>query len=182
MEGQRPLRPFAGMTRIRFKGFGVSPSQPRFGTPLEHPANLDPAPPVNLSRLFLCRLRPSRSVPTCAIPPRLQRREPRLERGELASTASPGSPAVATRSKAAPAARLRACGRRSAPQAARGPGPASSPRPPAGAIGAGPQRRLPYKARRSGRRSDETPSPCRRPGRTTAWSSACAASNRKSPG
>src|SRR5579871_2118012 len=31
----RPLRPFAGMTRIRFKGFGFAPSQSRSGTPLE---------------------------------------------------------------------------------------------------------------------------------------------------
>src|ERR1700679_4034261 len=31
--GVRPLRPFAGMTRIRFKGFGLSPSQPRSGRP-----------------------------------------------------------------------------------------------------------------------------------------------------
>ncbi len=38
--GWRPLRPFAGMTRIRFKGFGVSPSQPRYGTPLEQTWNL----------------------------------------------------------------------------------------------------------------------------------------------
>jgi hypothetical protein len=30
---KRPLRPFAGMTRIRFKGFGFSPSQPRSGRP-----------------------------------------------------------------------------------------------------------------------------------------------------
>jgi hypothetical protein len=28
------------MTRIRFKGFGVSPSQPRFGTPLEQNPSL----------------------------------------------------------------------------------------------------------------------------------------------
>ena len=32
LEG-RPLRPFAGMTRIRFKGFGLKPSQPRLGHP-----------------------------------------------------------------------------------------------------------------------------------------------------
>ena len=38
----RPLRPFAGMTRIRFKGFGVSPSQPRSGTPLEQAEYLGP--------------------------------------------------------------------------------------------------------------------------------------------
>jgi hypothetical protein len=31
--GRRPLRPFAGMTRIRFKGFGFPPSQPRSGRP-----------------------------------------------------------------------------------------------------------------------------------------------------
>src|ERR1700677_4447786 len=31
--GVWPLRPFAGMTRIRFKGFGLSPSQPRSGRP-----------------------------------------------------------------------------------------------------------------------------------------------------
>ena len=30
------------MTRIRFKGFGVPPSQPRFGTPLEQGSNLVP--------------------------------------------------------------------------------------------------------------------------------------------
>jgi hypothetical protein len=35
MEEPGRFSPFAGMTRIRFKGFGLSPSQPRFGTPLE---------------------------------------------------------------------------------------------------------------------------------------------------
>ena len=39
-----------------------------------------------------------------------------------------------------------------------------------------------YTAQRSDRRSDETLPPCRKRARTTAWSSACAASNRKSPG
>ena len=29
MESYGRFSPFAGMTRIRFKGFGVSPSQPR---------------------------------------------------------------------------------------------------------------------------------------------------------
>ena len=41
----QPLRPFAGMTRIRFKGFGVSPSQPRSGTPLEYVKYLAPTTP-----------------------------------------------------------------------------------------------------------------------------------------
>ena len=35
MEEPGRFSPFAGMTRIRFKGFGLSPSQPRFGAPLE---------------------------------------------------------------------------------------------------------------------------------------------------
>ncbi len=39
MIGGRP-RPFAGMTRIRFKGFGVSPSQPRSGRPSCEALNL----------------------------------------------------------------------------------------------------------------------------------------------
>ncbi len=33
MEEYGRFSPFAGMTRIRFKGFGSSPSQPRSGRP-----------------------------------------------------------------------------------------------------------------------------------------------------
>ena len=108
--GSRPLRPFAGMTRIRFKGFGVSPSQPHLGTPLEHTANLDPAPrSVNtLSKTYdLCRLRArSRSAATCVsfTPPAAAarpspKRTPR-SKSPRASLPLEASPAVATRSKA----------------------------------------------------------------------------------
>ena len=49
----RPLRPFAGMTRIRFKGFGSSPSQPRSGRPSSTINVVPAARTVNTPRLTL---------------------------------------------------------------------------------------------------------------------------------
>src|ERR1700722_9063160 len=153
----RPLGPFAGMTRIRFKGFGLSPSQPRVGTPLEHNECGPHGSVCQLAR----------------------------KRGWLAAFAVSLSCRVLrrpTRSKARPGARLHAYVRRSAPQDGRDRERVLSRPLHAYAIGAGPRRQLACKARQSGRRNDETPPPFHTPERTMAWSSADASSDRRLPG
>jgi len=52
--GARPLRPFAGMTRIRFKGFGLSPSQPHSGRPSSKINVVLAAQPVNPMKVIAC--------------------------------------------------------------------------------------------------------------------------------
>src|SRR5580692_2314001 len=158
--GMRPLRPFAGMTRIRFKGFGLSPSQPRSGRPSSK-ANV---------------VRAARSVNS------LSKQDFYADWRRGAVPQGPRCSHRPTRLRASPAARLRACGRRSGPRDGQGREHVLSQWRRAYAIDGGPPRRRACKGPRFGRRNDETPPPSHTPERTMAWSSADASSDRRSLG